>query len=207
MNPAPTFDRTYPLIKSQLLSGAWRPGERIDVALLSKDFSASAIPVREVLQRLVGERLLELVPGGGFAVPDLGEKALWDLYAWHGQLVRFALRHRGPNPPEPPATAILEALDPDDEDGIVDATEAIFMAIAKGSDNDEHAIAIAAIGERLRRFRRLEPRLIKDMLPELRLVRTLTANGADGELRDAIAAYHRRRIRRVVQIVAASIHR
>jgi len=137
MNPAPTFDRTYPLIKSQLLSGAWRPGERIDVALLSKDFSASAIPVREVLQRLVGERLLELVPGGGFAVPDLGEKALWDLYAWHGQLVRFALRHRGPNPPEPPATAILEALDPDDEDGIVDATEAIFMAIAKGSDNDE----------------------------------------------------------------------
>lgn len=205
MNPAPTFDRTYPLIKREVLWGNWRPGERIDVGTLSRYFDASAIPVREVLQRLVGERLLDLVPGGGFAMPEMGEQALRDLYSWHAQLLRIALRHWGTIAPSPPSAARLDTLDPVDEAGIVNVTEAVFAAIAHASSNSEHAAAMAVASERLRRFRRQEARLIRDLMPELRLVRALTESGPGTALRDAILAYHRRRLRRVTQIIAGSV--
>ena len=204
MNPAPTFDRTYPLIKQQVLWGNSRPGERIDVGALSKDLDVSAIPVREVLQRLVGERVLELVPGGGFALPELSEEALRNLYVWHGQLVRIALRHQGTLTPRPPSAALLDALARDDHEGFAFATEAVFAAIANASMISEHAIVLTSVGERLRRFRRREARLIKDLLPELHLVRTLTEIGPEDELREAISAYHRRRLRRVAQLVTVS---
>ncbi len=204
MNPAPTFDRTYPLIKRQVLRGNWRPGERIDASALSKDLDASAIPVREVLQRLVGERMLELVPSGGFAVPEVSEEALRNLYSWHGQLVRIALRYRGTLTLRLPSAAFLDALARDDYEGFALATETVFAAIANASMISEHALVLISVGERLRRFRRQEARLIKDVLPELHLVRTLTESGPEDELREAIAAYHRRRLRRAAQLIALS---
>lgn len=54
-----TFGRVYAAIKQQLLEGAFRPGERIEPAILSDELGASVTPVRDALHRLAGERLVE----------------------------------------------------------------------------------------------------------------------------------------------------
>ena len=45
-------DMLYSLLKDNLLSGAYHPGERLVVADLAAEFQVSPMPVREALQRL-----------------------------------------------------------------------------------------------------------------------------------------------------------
>jgi len=198
MNPAPTFDRAYPVIKRRVLRGDWRPLERIDVGQLAHDLDVSTIPMREALQRLVGEHLVDLVPGGGFMVPHLGGAALRDLYHWHAQLLRIALRQPGLGPIVVPITS-----DADGPETLALAAETLFGTIGAASSNTEHGRAIAAVGERLRRVRINESRLIAGVKDELDHVRALTEDGREDALRDAITAYHRRRLRRVPQLIAS----
>ena len=198
MNPAPTFDRAYPIIKRRVLRGDWRPLERIDVGQLAHDLDVSTIPVREALQRLVGEHLTDLAPGGGFAVVHLSATALRALYHWHAQLLRMALRHamRGA------IIAPVIASDAEGPEALALFAEAVFAAIGAVSSNIEHVQAIVSAGERLRRVRIVESRLVRGVEAELNQVCTLTESGRSEALRDMITAYHRRRLRRVPQLIA-----
>jgi len=59
MTPPGTFDRVYAAIRKRLRDGLYRPGERLEPALLSDELNASVTPVRDALHRLTGERLVE----------------------------------------------------------------------------------------------------------------------------------------------------
>ena len=100
-------------------------------------------------------------------------------------------------------SSTLEGLDPQDDRGIADATTALFDGLAAGSRNAEHAAAIASAGARLYATR-LRESLIKDRIDELRAVWTATASGREPAIRDAIWAYHRRRLRRVPALLKES---
>jgi DNA-binding GntR family transcriptional regulator len=50
------------------------------VALLAEQLSASVTPVRDALNTLTGEGLVE-PPGGGFHLPPLDEPGLRDMFA------------------------------------------------------------------------------------------------------------------------------
>jgi len=50
MNSGQTSERVYHAVKDGLLSGVYRPGERLEPALLAHGRSSSATPVRVVLK-------------------------------------------------------------------------------------------------------------------------------------------------------------
>ena len=88
----PASERIYATVKQELLDGRYRPGERIDAALLAARHGVSITPIRSALHRLVGERLVETRPSEGFFSIALTEVRLRDLYAWNGNVILLAMR-------------------------------------------------------------------------------------------------------------------
>src|SRR5690349_3688178 len=90
-----TFERVYAAIKQRLREGVYRPGERLEPALLAEELNASVTPVRDALHRLTGERLVETPRHEGFRVPMMTEPLLRFLYGWHLALLLLAvMKHR-----------------------------------------------------------------------------------------------------------------
>lgn len=64
----------YGAIKSAIAEGRYPPGEKIGISQVARELNTSDIPVREAMQRLESEGLLEYTPHVGFRVtrPDFG---------------------------------------------------------------------------------------------------------------------------------------
>ncbi|WP_176484676.1 GntR family transcriptional regulator [Sphingomonas spermidinifaciens] len=86
------MERSYATLKQLLREGRYPPGVRLEASRIAEELGVSMTPVRDVLHRLVGERLVEASAGEGFHVPRLREAALRDLYEWHSALILMALR-------------------------------------------------------------------------------------------------------------------
>jgi len=68
------WDRAYAAIKSDLLAGRLAPGHRLVLRQVADDLGISLTPVRDAVNRLIAERILEhggLGQGGGAIVPLL----------------------------------------------------------------------------------------------------------------------------------------
>ena len=61
-------EKAYQQIRERIVTVRLRPGEQIDEGALEQQLSIGRTPIREALQRLAGERLLDSVPGRGFFV-------------------------------------------------------------------------------------------------------------------------------------------
>lgn len=197
---AATAARVYAHIKHFVLSGEHGPGTPLNLQMLALESGASITPVRDALQRLVGERLAELGPGHGFMVPDLGQDAVRDLYQWHAWLSSAAVGQDHPLPQKMEVAHAIEQLDPGDSVGIAMATKDLFSHLGRSAPNGEHRTALRMAGERLTPLRVHESSL-PDRLGELRLLWRLTGQGQPGHLRRAIGNYHRRRLRRITSII------
>jgi hypothetical protein len=193
MTPAPVFDRAYTLVKHRLRSGAWRPGQRLELPVLAADLDASLTPLRDALHRLVGEGLLTWGPSEGFAVPDMTELDLRDLYGFHLDLTLLSVRSRRSSSPMQAAQS-AQSEDP------VSAICALFESLGAGSDNREHTAAIRAVGDRLHPARLVEGRSLLDLRGECRDMWSAASGGDVRHLRVLLNAYHRRRMRAAGQI-------
>lgn len=69
----------YRRLKSMILDGELKPGELVTIQSLSSAFGVSAMPVREALQRLTGERALTVISGRSVGIPQLAAARLRDL--------------------------------------------------------------------------------------------------------------------------------
>lgn len=196
---AGTGDRVYLAIKSFLLDESdYRPGDRIDVADLSRRVGASATPVRAALHRMTGERLLISHQGEGFSAPRVTEPGITDLYTWNAAVLGQALRTSHPAAP----TAKLVFGQPID---VTTRIERVFAHIAALSDNIELEWAMSGLNDRMRRLRRIEASVVPDYEPELlELEAMLTIQDLAG-LRLAIPVYHRRRLK-LVQALSRALH-
>jgi len=67
-------------LRSMILSGELKPNERIGVAAAARDLGVSHIPVREAVQRLTAESLVESVPNRGPVVAGVCLQDLHDIY-------------------------------------------------------------------------------------------------------------------------------
>ena len=68
------WDRAYASLRGALLAGRYRPGDRIVLRLVADDLGISLTPVRDAVNRLIAERVLEhggLGQAGGAVVPML----------------------------------------------------------------------------------------------------------------------------------------
>jgi DNA-binding GntR family transcriptional regulator len=84
--------RVYDTLRGHILTGQLLPGQRLKVAVLAADHQVSLNVVREALNRLAGERLVEVEPQFGFAVRGLSAEDLIDLVDMRVTIESLALR-------------------------------------------------------------------------------------------------------------------
>lgn len=86
-------ERVYMAIRTEILSGRRRPGERLQTAELTKAFDSSVGVVRESLLRLVELGLVQVRPMQGFRVAELSAEDLGDLTEARLEIETLALRY------------------------------------------------------------------------------------------------------------------
>ena len=84
-------DRVARRLRSAILNGEIKPGERIRQAELGKELGISRIPVREALQLLQAEGLVSLLPHAGARVPRLDLDELLEIYQMRESLEPLAM--------------------------------------------------------------------------------------------------------------------
>lgn len=189
MSPVQAMERSYSALKQMLREGRYAPGARLEANRLADELGVSMTPVRDVLHRLVGERLVEASSGEGFHVPRLSEAGLRDLYEWHSALILIAVRttrveeeHRSD---EIPAT-------------LADEVQWTFEQIASGAPNREVRAAVASASDRLHPFRMIEHKILEPIIGELDELTIRSPGQAP-----AIRRYHLRRMRAVAELLEA----
>jgi DNA-binding GntR family transcriptional regulator len=68
------WDRAYSSLRAAVLAGRFAPGERVVLRKVADDLGISLTPVRDAVNRLIAERVLErggLGPAGAAVVPLL----------------------------------------------------------------------------------------------------------------------------------------
>lgn len=85
-------EKTYDRLKAYLLSGKIEPGERINQEMCAEILNVSRTPIREALQRMVSEGLVEKNESRGFRIPELSMDELEELFDMRSVLEAFAMR-------------------------------------------------------------------------------------------------------------------
>ena len=79
-------------IRAAILDGEFGPGERLKEKEIARQLGISSTPVREALQALDAEGLVELVPNRGASVRTYDEATLEELYRLRALLEGYAAR-------------------------------------------------------------------------------------------------------------------
>lgn len=109
----------YAAIKDRILTGQFKPGNKLSDQDLALELGVSRTPVRHALTRLAQEGLLEEGRGRGHYVADLDAKQVADLYALREVLEAHAIRlaaERATASDVKELAGVLEALDKLSED-------------------------------------------------------------------------------------------
>jgi DNA-binding GntR family transcriptional regulator len=197
VNAGATTERVRNALRQAIQMREVRPGAKLDPVLLAGTLLTSATPVREALNLLCGEGLVDARPGGGFHVPLIDAPALADLYDWTGAVLEIVLRSSNlAGISAPPADRARG-------DEIAARTALLTEAIARSSPNQEHLRAVRNLNARLHAARRVEPGLIEGTAGEVQQLEDTTRRGDLASLRRQWRHYHRRRIRAAGEIVRA----
>lgn len=82
----------YEEIRRDIFSGALKPGDRLRVVKLREQFESSGSPVREALNRLSANGLVDKQDNRGFCVPEISSEELQEIYKTRCWLEEIALR-------------------------------------------------------------------------------------------------------------------
>lgn len=184
MSPAHVLEPTYRRLKRGLIEGVWPQGTKLEALKLASELGVSMTPVRDSLNRLAGENLVELQPGEGYRVPRLTERALRDLLEVNAILLAAAIRT---SEAAAPATEVQNA-----DTELADRIAATFAWIAGHSRNMILAELVHALSERLHTVRKVESLVLADAASELEIIGTLF-RARDPALAGALRRYHQRR--------------
>lgn len=73
-------DAVHAALERDIVEGRLKPGQPLVVALLTERLNVSAVPVREALRRLEGERLVEFSANRGARVSGISLEEMRDIY-------------------------------------------------------------------------------------------------------------------------------
>ncbi len=195
MSSGLTSERVYDALKCRLLSGALLPGARLEPARFAEELASSVTPVRDALNRMVGERLVEARASDGFHLPLVTEAHLRDLYAWNVALLGLAMQ-----------SWTIPSKGPRADGLAVDAPRAtamLFALVGLRSANPEHGAQIAACNDRLAAVRVAESHALPNGEAEIRAMAMAFDHDPPSALLKLARAYHRRRIAAAPDIVRA----
>ncbi|MDF8333687.1 GntR family transcriptional regulator [Novosphingobium cyanobacteriorum] len=197
MNAGPIAERVYDALRRLILGHGFLPGQRLDPNQLAERLIASVTPVREALNILCGEQLVEARRAGGFFIPSLNEPLLKDMYAFSNEIAMLSLRRC-----RPVAVVDWDRIR-DTRSVYADRIANVLEGIAHFSLNGEHARAMGLLNARLHAIRVLEPMILTDALAETIALEQALDTGDKDSLRRRLNAFHRRRIRAATDLVRA----
>jgi DNA-binding transcriptional regulator YhcF (GntR family) len=189
-------EQIYSDFKARVLDTVNRPGQRVDVEALAHHYGLSTQPVRLLLNRLVGENILEVHPHEGYVVPSPTERRIRHVHLWNNQVLMLALEMAMDELPAGPFPELIL-----DQTEIVTSTEALFEAIADLSDNDESRRAVRNMNARLRPIRRLDASAFIDTAGELAAFDAAWKEADIAVLHRLVWQYHHRRLDLIPQIM------
>ena len=195
MSPAHVLEPTYQRLKRDLMSGALPMGARLEALRLADAFGVSMTPVRDSLNQLTGEGLVDFSPGDGFRVPRLTDQGLRDMLDLNQLLLLHALKANGVVTPD------LCEPSPNTKD-YATRVAVIFGRIAALSGNRFLVRSVAQLGEKLHPARRMEPAVIPSAPETLRLLED-SFYRSRRECTIALSAYHASRIEAVPRLIAS----
>lgn len=105
LSPSSLVELAVQRLRSEILSGALVPGERLIEEQLTRRFGTSRAPLREALRLLGQQGLVEHLPRRGVRVAELSTRDVDELYGLREVLERFAVQIA---PPVPDALALAE---------------------------------------------------------------------------------------------------
>ena len=208
-SPETRVGDTYSLLKTRVVGFGIRPGERLNEVALARELGVSRTPLREALNRLLAERLIDFTPGTGFICRPLDPKTIFDLYEMRQVIEVTSIR-----------LAILRASD--DElrglradllrDGIdvtgltvaeaVQWDEAFHMAIARLSGNGAMVHTLERLNDQIRFIRcvGMAARVTETKAQHRAMAEAVLARRAD-KAADIMADHIGRRMDQVVEAV------
>lgn len=191
----------YDRIKARLLEQILAPKHLLQIGKLADELGASTTPVREALIRLAAERLIVYSPKKGFFAKTTSEDELRGLYFVSETLLNSALSpEMGEERPRPrleinAGTKVIE-----DAEFLVRRTADLFLHIATQSGVNELTDIVHNMNDRLHHPRLIEQEFIESTREELAELYALYIDGTTDELRQALRAYHQKRLRHTALI-------
>src|SRR3546814_14367383 len=119
------------------MEAVWPAGFRLDTARLAGELGVSTSPVRDSLNHLAGERMVDFEMGAGFYVPRTDERRLRDLLDLNLRLLLTATQREAEI-----AGSAAAGVD------IPIRTAVLFLQLAHAPGHDELDSAIGGLNER-----------------------------------------------------------
>jgi DNA-binding GntR family transcriptional regulator len=92
-------NKIYEILLNKIINGEIKPGTRLIERDLAEEFGVSRTPIREALNRLAKDDLIEVMPHRGAYVKGLKAKDIVEIYDIRASLERLALRLAIPSIP------------------------------------------------------------------------------------------------------------
>lgn len=159
-------DHVVDKLEQLILSGHYRPGQKLREQVLADELGISRAPLREAIRTLEGRRLLERTPRSGVQVAGLSAEKLGQILSTREALEGMAARQAAENMTVAEVNALRRTVEKFKAHP-ADVAGAVFSG---GPDNDFHRLI--AEGSR---NRWLADILVKDVYSLLRLYRLQTA--------------------------------
>jgi DNA-binding GntR family transcriptional regulator len=145
-------------LRSEILSGALAPGERLVEEQLTRRFGTSRAPLREAMRLLGQQGLVEHLPRRGVRVTQLSARDMDELFTLRDALEQFAVRcaFGDGGRPDPALVGVLR-----------DAVEEIERAAARGTPLEQDVahrgfhLALVALAGHQHLMRVYEPLLLQ----------------------------------------------
>src|SRR3984957_14263705 len=89
-------DIVYENLREQILNGELRPGDRVLINRVAREFGVSDIPAREGVKRLEADGLVSFAVHKGAVVTRMGHLEVEELFAIRTELEALAIRQAAP---------------------------------------------------------------------------------------------------------------
>jgi DNA-binding GntR family transcriptional regulator len=150
--------KAYDQIRAAILNCSLAPGQQIAQAQLVEQFGLSLTPVREALQRLAHEGLVQPYPRFGYVVSPVSESAVRDLYEVRMILETAAVRLAVQRASEHELANLLEAArfkyifkDREEYSRFLERNAAFHLAIARLAGNARLVESLSGVLDELTR--------------------------------------------------------
>lgn len=104
-------DQAYGQLQARILGGQYEPGEHLNEVSIADEFGISRLPVREALQRLAYEGLVEQIPRRGSFIPRLDVRKASNVLDVIGSLLALGARKAAANASEEDLESMRSGLD------------------------------------------------------------------------------------------------